>query len=98
MAQEATLKEIAKSKLRRLLTHGKSFECADVHTGASAPPYGFPPYGIGPEECAPRSLGSAQDCQGRESAPEWRGPAAIPEIDVTEEAVKFQSQTFEVAL
>ena len=32
-----------------------------------------------------------------EGAPRWRGPALISAIDEAGEAVKFQSQTFEVA-
>ena len=33
MAQEAALKEIANSRLRRLLAFTKSFTCADVKIG-----------------------------------------------------------------
>ena len=33
MAQEAALKEIANSRLRRLLAYNKSFTCADVKIG-----------------------------------------------------------------
>ena len=36
-AQEATLKEIARSKLRRLLAYSKSFNCADIADGDDVP-------------------------------------------------------------
>ena len=35
-AQEPTLKEIAKSKLRRLLAHNKTFYCAEIDVGDMA--------------------------------------------------------------
>ena len=35
MAQEAALKEVAKSKLRRLLAYNKTFNCADIKVGDS---------------------------------------------------------------
>ena len=38
-AQEATLKEIARSKLRRLLAYSKSFNCADIAGGDDVPFY-----------------------------------------------------------
>ena len=34
MAQAAALTEMANSKLRRLLAHSRSFDCADVKVGA----------------------------------------------------------------
>ena len=37
--QVATSREIARSKLRRLLGRNKSFECADLQTGGSVLPY-----------------------------------------------------------
>ena len=36
MAQEAALKEVANSKLRRLLAHNKTFNCADIKVGDTA--------------------------------------------------------------
>ena len=33
MAQEAALKEVANSKLRRLLAHNKTFNCTDIKVG-----------------------------------------------------------------
>ena len=36
MAQEAALREVAKSKLRRIVEKNKSFNCTNVHVGESA--------------------------------------------------------------
>ena len=75
-AQEATLKEVANSKLRRLLARNKTFNCAEIDVGDMVLFY---------------------KAQSRKSAPRWRGPAKVLEIDDSEVTVSFQSQTFKVA-
>ena len=76
-AQEAAMKEIANSKLRRLLAYNKTFECTDIKMGDTVLFYKSP---------------------HRKSHPRWRGPAKILDIDETGVTVKFQSQSFKVAL
>ena len=66
--REVALKEIAKSKLRRLLGRNQSFKCTVVTVGASALIYA-------------RVI--------RKSAPRWRGPPVILEIDEPGVTVKF---------
>ena len=38
-AQEATMREIARSKLRRLLAHSKTFNCEEIDVRVMAPSY-----------------------------------------------------------
>ena len=52
MAQEAALKEVANSKLCRLLAYSESFNSADVKSGGSALPYAAVN-----RECTPRCRG-----------------------------------------
>ena len=66
VAQGASLREVASSKVRRLLSRGTSLGCAD---GDSALFY--------------------KTANGR-SAPRWRRPAKIWDIDETGATVKFQ--------
>ena len=76
MAQEPASKEIANSRLRRLLAYNTPFNCAAVKT---------------------RDTVLLNKTQDKRSAPRWRGPELIPDIDETGVTVKFQSQTFKVA-
>ena len=74
-AQEAAPNEVANCKLRRSLSHNKSFSCMDVTAGNSV---------------------LARKASRRESAPGWRGPAEILDIDDAGVTAKFQNQTFKL--
>ena len=76
VAHEAALKDVAYSKLRRLLAYSASFNGADVAIGDSALSF---------------------KAANRKSAPRWRGPAKILDVDGTGAAAKFRSQTYNVA-
>ena len=76
MAQEAALRGVANSKLRRILAFNNSFDSADVRVGNEVLFYKAPP---------------------QKSAPRWRGPANVLQLDVCGATLSFQGQAFKVA-
>ena len=85
MARGAALREVAKSKLRRLLARNKTFNCADIKVGDSVL---FSDIKVGD---------SILKFTIRKSQPRRRGPAFILDIDETGAMVKHQTQSFKVA-
>ena len=108
-AQEAALKEVAKSKLRRLLAYNKSFNCADIAIEDSVLLHktqsrmAWAPKAWTTIAWARGDSGAREDSgQGPRSPffrspPRCRGPTEILGVDETGVTATFRSQTFKVA-